>query len=130
MKKDYLRDKWGKSSFEMGWVSLPSSLLFLQRSFQISPIELNVLLHLIMHWWIPEEDPYPSQESIAKRIGVSKRTVQRAMQELEKNKIIEKTMTPRNHHKYKGRNVYSLRPLADRLEKETPELKKKFAHYQ
>lgn len=113
----------------MGWVSFPSSLLFLQKSFHLSPVGLNVLLHLIMHWWDPSEDPYPSQESIAKRIGVSKRTVQRAMQELEDNALIERTSTSREHPKYKGRNKYSLRPLVQALESETPSLKMKISYY-
>lgn len=129
MKKDILTQKWTTESLKMGWVSFPSSLLFLQKSFDLSPIGLNVLLHLIMHWWDPSEDPYPSQESIAKRIGVSKRTVQRAMQELEDNKLIERQTTSREHPKYRGRNKYSLKPLVQALEMETPILKTKISYY-
>ncbi|MDR8526218.1 helix-turn-helix domain-containing protein [Shewanella fidelis] len=130
MKRNVLNEKWGEDSLSMGWVSFPSSLLFLQKSFQLSPTGLNVLLHLIMHWWEPSEDPYPSQDSIAKRIGVSKRTVQRAMQELEDNKMIERQATSREHPKYRGRNAYSLKPLAKILKSETPELKNKIKFYQ
>lgn len=129
MKRDILNKKWGEESLSMGWVSFPSSLLFMQKSFNLSPTGLNVLLHLIMHWWEPSEDPYPSQESIAKRIGVSKRTVQRAMQELEENKLIEKTLTSREHPKYRGRNTYSLSPLVKILKMETPQLKSKITFY-
>lgn len=130
MKKDVLTQKWSKDSLSMGWVSFPSSLLFLQKSFNLSSTGLNVLLHLIMHWWDPSEDPYPSQESIAKRIGVSKRTVQRAMQELEENQLLEKHTTSREHPKYKGRNIYSLKPLVHALSIETPILKTKIKYYQ
>ena len=129
MSRDILKQKWKDPSLSMGWVSFPSSLLFLQKSFDLSPVGLNVLLHLIMHWWEPSEDPYPSQESIAKRIGVSKRTVQRAMQELEDNSLITRYPTSREHPKYRGRNKYSLAPLVHALENETPHLKQKIKYY-
>ncbi|MBJ6885346.1 helix-turn-helix domain-containing protein, partial [Vibrio cholerae] len=79
--RNQLEEKWGEKSLLMGWVSFPSSLLFLQSRFNLSPTGLNVLVHLIMHWWEPDSPPYPSQESIAKRNGVSKRTVQRSIDE-------------------------------------------------
>lgn len=129
MKDTILVQKWSEDALSMGWVSFPSSLLFLQKSFGLSSNGLNVLLHLIMHWWNPNDDPYPSQETIAKRMGVSKRTVQRAMHELEENGLVEKRTTSRENPKYRGRNVYSLRPLATALEFETPKLKGKIKHY-
>ena len=122
--KNQLEKKWGNEALSMGWVSFPSSLLFLQSRFELSAMGLNVLLNLIMHWWDPNSPPYPSQESIAKRIGVSKRTVQRAIDELEKIGLIEKEATFKEHPKYKGRNKYNVMPLAKILKAQTPEIKK------
>lgn len=128
--KNLLEAKWGEKSLLMGWVSFPTSLLFLQSRFDLSAMGLNVLLHLIMHWWEPESPPYPSQESIAKRIGVSKRTVQRAMDELEYIGLIEKEATFKEHPKYRGRNKYSLIPLVKILQSETPYVKQRIKFYQ
>lgn len=125
-----LQKKWGEESLEMGWVSFPSSLLFLQRRFELSAMGLNVLLHLIMHWWDAESPPYPSQESISKRIGVSKRTVQRAITELEDIGLIEKETTFKEHPKYRGRNKYNLYPLVKILKQETPYVKSQIKYYQ
>jgi len=129
MTENILNQKWSPDALSMGWVSFPSSLLFIQKSLGLSPAGLNVLLHLIMHWWTPSEDPYPSQESIAKRMGVSKRTVQRAMQELEDNGLIIRKYTSREHPKYRGRNIYSLKPLIKILKEETPLVKNKITYY-
>lgn len=123
-KTNQLETKWGKETLSMGWVAFPSSLLFLQSKFDLSAMGLNVLLHLIMHWWDPKSPPYPSQESIAKRIGVSKRTVQRAVDELENIGLIEKEATFKEHPKYRGRNKYNLMPLVNILKSQTPEVKK------
>lgn len=129
MTDNVLNKKWGADALSMGWVSFPSSLLFIQKRLGLSPTGLNVLLHLIMHWWDPSEDPYPSQESIAKRMGVSKRTVQRAMQELEDHNLITREYTSREHPKYRGRNVYSLKPIIKILKEETPLVKSKIKYY-
>ncbi|WP_143500403.1 helix-turn-helix domain-containing protein, partial [Pseudomonas sp. Irchel s3f7] len=69
---------------------------------------------------------YPSQDAIANRMGVSKRTVQRAIDRLESLKLIEVKPTPRGG-KYNGRNIYNLKPLSAILEQAAPNLKNRMA---
>lgn len=83
-----------------------------------------------MHWWKPDELPYPSQESISNRIGVSKRTVQRAVAELEKSELLIVERTAKDHPKFRGRNKYDLSPLISILAEETLEAKEKIKFYQ
>lgn len=122
MKPTSLKDKWGGEAMALGWVALPTSLLFLQSQLGISPTGLNIIIQLIMHWWSAEERPHPSQESIAGRMGVSQRTVQREIAELVRMGIIRKQNSPVRHPKYKGRNLYDLTPLVALLNENTPAL--------
>lgn len=123
MTETVLEQKWGKDSLLMGWTSIPSSLIFLQSTLLISPNAMNVLLHLVMHWWHANKNPHPSQKAIAYKMGVSTRTVQRALYELEEHQIITKQTTRKEHPVYKGRNIYDLSPLVRLLEELTPDLK-------
>lgn len=123
MTETVLEQKWGKDSLLMGWTSIPSSLIFLQSTLLISPNAMNVLLHLVMHWWQANKNPHPSQKAIAYKMGVSTRTVQRALYELEEHQIITKQTTRKEHPVYKGRNIYDLSPLVRLLEELTPDLK-------
>ena len=123
MTENVLEKKWGKDSLSMGWTSIPSSLIFLQSTLLISPNAMNVLLHLVMHWWDANKNPHPSQKAIAYKMGVSTRTVQRALYELEERRIISKQTTKKEHPVYRGRNIYDLSPLVRLLEELTPDLK-------
>lgn len=122
MSKNILQQKWGDKSLALGWTTIPTSLLFLQKDLLISANGMNVLLHLVMHWWKPEQNPHPSQKAIAERMGVSVRTVQRALYELENHNIISKQTTKKEHPIYRGRNIYDLSPLISILESLVPDL--------
>ncbi len=109
----------------MGWTAIPASLFFLQGTLAISPVSFNVLLNLLTHWWKPFEWPHPSQESIALRMSVSVRTVQRGLHELENKGLITRIKTSKDHPKYRGRNIYDLTNLISALNVLTPDLKEK-----
>lgn len=44
-------EKWGEEACCLGWVSVPTVLMFAQSDLKLSSSELNVLLNLLMHWW-------------------------------------------------------------------------------
>ena len=50
----------------------------------LSPTNLVVLLNVLMHWWYPEQKPFPRSKTIAKRMGLSPRAVQRSLQHLQR----------------------------------------------
>ena len=43
---------------------------------------LNIIINLLSYWWYSDRSPYPSQETLANRIGVSKRSIQREIKKL------------------------------------------------
>ncbi len=123
MKKEILIQKWGDDALCMGWTGIPNALFFMQPPLNISPTNMNVLMNLFIHWWETGSWPYPSQKGLAARIGVSLRTVQRALDELSHEGLIKKTPTPRLHPKYKGRNIYDLSPIIELVQKMAPQIK-------
>jgi predicted transcriptional regulator len=128
MKQSSLHEKWGNESLMVGWTAIPSSLLILQKTLGIDSVCLNVLMNLIASWWETSKNPYLSQQVIAERIGISKRTVQRAIRELENLRLLEVKRTDITHPTFKGRNVYDLSPLVETLIKLTPTLKQIIRH--
>jgi predicted transcriptional regulator len=73
--------KWGKG-LKAGWTAVPFVLLEYQHQLGLKPQDLNVLLHLLKHWWQKDRPPYPGKEAIAESMGVKPRTVQRALSRL------------------------------------------------
>lgn len=109
-----LSRKWGKATMGLGYTVIPSALLRGQARLGIGPNELAVLLHLLDHWWRPEDMPWPSKKTIAERLGISAKTVQRTMVTLESAGLLRRN---ERYHKTGGRtsNEYDLRPLVERL---------------
>jgi len=116
MKNNNLEAKWGSKTLEHGWTAIPVLILQKQLQLKITPIGLNILLHLFALWWKKDQLPYPSQFSIADKIGVSHRTIQRETAKLRKLGLIKVQKTKFNDEKYLGRNIYDLSPLVSKLE--------------
>ena len=109
-----LSKKWGKATVDLGYTVIPSALLRGQARLGIGANALAVLVHLLDHWWRPEDMPWPSKKTIAKRLRVSNKTVQRAVVELEQAGLLRRKD---RYHKTGGRtsNEYDLSPLISKL---------------
>ena len=78
--------KWGGSvtDGETGFTAVPDILIRSQSRLRLSPTEMVVLLNLLLHWWEEERGwPYPRVTTIAQRMGVNRRSVERAIRSLE-----------------------------------------------
>jgi len=75
--------KWSKALMAAGYTVVPYVLLDRQDELKLSPVELNVLMQLANYWWQADNLPHPSKASLAKRMGVSPKTVQRAIRRLQ-----------------------------------------------
>jgi predicted transcriptional regulator len=128
-KTEPLEKKWGERSMLMGWTAIPTSLLFLQAELSISPLGFNLLMNLVSHWWETTEHPYPSQESMAKRMGVSKRSIQREITTLVELGLLDKQPNKAGNKKFKGRNTYDLSKLVQVLNEKTPDKISSFKRY-
>lgn len=122
MEKEQLTKKWGEKSLLFGWSAVPVSLLLMQRKLGLTPLGINILLHLISLWWEKDKHPYPSQAGIAEKIGVSPRTVQRELISLKKKGLLATTRTSIQDPKFSGRNIYDLTPLVEKLQEFSQEL--------
>lgn len=74
--------KYGEASIA-GFQAVPDLLLKNQAALGLSATDLVVLLNVLMHWWYPAQKPFPRSTIISARMGISSRTVQRSINELE-----------------------------------------------
>ncbi|MGL5672039.1 MAG: helix-turn-helix domain-containing protein [Plesiomonas shigelloides] len=116
MSAPQLKDKWKSGSMSLGWTAIPTVLFFIQNEKKLNSLAFNTLLNLLAHWWTPDEWPHPSLESLAIRMGVSVRSVQRAINDLEKANLLDKKPTKKSDKKYGGRNIYDLTKLVNYLD--------------
>ena len=82
--------KWSKDPMDAGWTAFPSVILERQKALGLDAMDLNIILHLASHWWTKDNKPYPSKTTIAEAMGVTPRTVQRRIVEMEKGGIIHR----------------------------------------
>lgn len=111
--------KWGEAAWEAdGFTVIPSLLLSGQERLGLSPVQLNVLLQLIVHWHT-EAAPYPSQKVIADRMHMSRRQVMRVLQELDDAGLIRK-IARSDFTGAKRANAYDLSGLVQKLAEISP----------
>jgi hypothetical protein len=118
-----LEDKWSPAVMKLGYTGLPNLLLRAQGKLKITPMQFNVLVQVMEHWWEAERDPYPAKDTIARRMNKSPRQVQRYLTQLEKGDFIKRVA------RYSGRkaqinNAYSLNGLIKKLKAVEPEFAK------
>lgn len=68
-----------------------------------------VLLNFLMHEWYPEQKPFHRSRSVPKRIGVSDRTVQQAIQHFGNEQLLTRQKAE------DGKVYLDPKPLVDRL---------------
>lgn len=106
--------RWTKKVLEPGFTLIPSALLRALVRLHIGPNELSVLLQMIDHWWENDDMPFPSKKRLGERIGVSEKTIQRAVVRLETEGLIRRSAR-HNRHGGQTSNLYDLTPLVEKL---------------
>ena len=81
-----------KGSHKAGFLQIPNVLLKNQHQMGLAPTDLTVLLNIAMHWWASGRLPFPKTNTIAKRMGVDKRTVQRSIRNLSNLGLVERVI--------------------------------------
>lgn len=81
--------KWGEALND-GFLLIPVVLLRKQKVLGLDSSEIVVLLNLLASWWNVQDMPYIQTSTIAARMGVSRRTVQRQIESLEKKGLIKR----------------------------------------
>lgn len=114
--------KWGKRVMALGFCIVPSLLLRAQQRLGLNPTQLAILLQLCDFWWQKERLPYPSKETLAGRLGLSPRQVQRHVAELEGVGLVRR-IERRASHGGKRTNCYDLAGLVRRLKELEPDFR-------
>ena len=83
IERSTLADKWG-SALSAGFQLVPSVLIKAQSRLGLDAVDCMILLNLNLHWWKKESLPYPAPALIARRMGVSRRTIERRLFHLQK----------------------------------------------
>lgn len=82
-------EKWEEAA-EAGFQTLPDILLRKQVELGLSTTDMLVLINITMHWWYKEQLPFPRSTTIADRMGVDARTVQRSIRKMQDLGLIER----------------------------------------
>lgn len=79
--------KWG-DAIKAGYQVLPDALVRGQHLLKLSATDMVVLANLNEAWWFKDQLPFLQPHTIAKRMGVSERSVQRSLQRLRKKRLL------------------------------------------
>jgi len=114
--------KWGRDVIKLGFSIIPSLIFRAQARLGLNPTQLAVLLQLADYWWDEQRHPYPSKQTLADRLSLSARQVQRHIADLEAAGLVRRE---ERYAVHKGRlsNLYDLSGLVERLKKLEPEFR-------
>jgi DNA-binding MarR family transcriptional regulator len=115
-------EKWGAEVMALGFCILPSLLMKAQARLKLNPTHLAILVHLADFWWRAEGRPRPSKVTVADRLGLKARTVQRHVAELEELGLSQR-IERRGANQGKRANFYDLSGLVARLKELAPEFR-------
>ncbi|WP_375159801.1 helix-turn-helix domain-containing protein [Bradyrhizobium sp. RDT46] len=105
-----LREKW-EYVIDPGFAAVPYVLLLHQHALGLTSEHLNVLLNILAHWHANGRIAFPHSHTIAKRMGISQRSVQRSLSWLIKNEFITKA----ERKPGKSPKGYDPKPLVEKL---------------
>ena len=114
--------KWGKRVIGYGFTIEPSLLMQAQRRLGLSPLQFNIILHLMDFWWEAGRKPFPSKKELAERTNVHPRTIQKNIAALESQDLV-KRIARRSPAGDPGTNMYDLTGLVKRLKEFEPEFR-------
>lgn len=114
--------KWGADVIGLGYSAVPSLIFRAQRRLGLSPVQLTLLLHLVDFWWKQAQMPFPSKATLAERMNLSARQVQRYLKELEDGGFIQRVERFAGH-KGQQSNLYNLDGLVKKLKKLEPDFR-------
>lgn len=84
-----VRERWG-DAIEAGFQVVPDVLLRYQAKLGLAPLDIVILLNVLLHWWSTKELPFPRLATVAARVGVSPRSIERRIVALEKRGFIRR----------------------------------------
>ncbi len=105
-----LAAKWSEAIAEDGFTMVPNSLLKHYGQLGLTPSEFLILVNIESYRWEADNFPFPSVETLAKRVDMKTRTVTRIITRLHKDKRLIIRRPRRNTS-----NEYSFYPIIYKL---------------
>lgn len=112
--------KWGVAVMDLGYSQVPSLIFRAQARLGLSAVQLALLLHLVDYWWKHAQMPFPNKATLAERMNLSPRQIQRYLTELETAEFIKREERFAVHRGQQS-NIYHLDGLVKKLKKLEPE---------
>ncbi|MBI4084098.1 MAG: hypothetical protein HY423_15955 [Candidatus Lambdaproteobacteria bacterium] len=109
-----LKAKWGDALIAANFVTVPTILLEKQKALALDPVDVNIILHLVMHWWYRDSLPFPTKSRIAEQIGRTPSTVQRHIRNLQRSRLVTR-ITRNRKGGGQSSNAYDLGGLIDAM---------------
>ena len=85
-----IEEKWTSTLIKAGWTAIPQVFLDRQKALGLDAIDLNIILHIVKHWWNKNQPPFPSKHSIAECMQIDESTVRRRIARMEKDGLIQR----------------------------------------
>ncbi|MGH6848151.1 MAG: helix-turn-helix domain-containing protein [Methylocella sp.] len=111
---------WGKAVYSHGYAGIPSILIQAQRRLGINSMQFNIIIQLLDYWHEPTRKPFPTKKDLAKRIGVTDKTIQNNIRDLEKAGLIRREQRKTAAGDWNS-NVYHLEGLVAKVRAMEPE---------
>ena len=115
--------KFGKPVMDVGYCITPSLLMKAQARIGLNPVQFNIVMHLFDQWWSVERRPWPSKATLAERMGMGERQIQRQIAEMEGVGLIQR-IGRTSPGKGKTSNEYDLTGLVKKMKELEPEFRK------
>ncbi len=111
---------WGAKVYAYGYAAVPSILLQAQCKLGLNNTQLVICIQLLDYWHDPSRKPFPSKKDLAQRMGVTEKTIQTNVKDLEKKKFIFREVRKTAAGDW-GSNIYHLDGLIKAVQKLEPD---------
>lgn len=81
---------WGKPVVRFGYAAIPSIMLQGQRRIGLNSTQALICIHLLDYWHHEDRRPFPSKRDLASRMGLTEKTIQLNISQLEKAGLIRR----------------------------------------
>ena len=111
---------WGSAVYGHGYTGIPSILIQGQRRLGITPTQMNIIIQLLDYWREPSRKPFPTKADLAERLGVTDKTIQNNIRELEKAGLVQREQRRTAAGDWNS-NIYHLDGLVQKIQALEPD---------
>lgn len=101
----HVSQRWTAAIAAKGWTPVADFFLANYHRLKISHTEAMVIIHLMQFKW-DHQDPYPSLQTIAERMGITVASVRKHMQTLESKELILRQQRTGTSNRYKLNRLF------------------------